>query len=113
MKQVVVNLLQKALEELGVKLKKEEIEKVIETPPSSDMGDYAFPCFFLASKLKSEPQQIALELRAKIKKFPMTDFDDIQTSGAYVNFILDRKNMARKIVWEAITQKKNFGKSKI
>ncbi|MBR9702297.1 arginine--tRNA ligase [Candidatus Pacearchaeota archaeon] len=113
MKQVVVNILQKALKDKGVKMKKDEIERIIEMPPSSDMGDYAFPCFFLASKLKSEPSQIALELRSKIKKYPLTDFDDVQTSGAYVNFILDRKDMARRIVWEAITQKKNFGKSKI
>jgi len=113
MKQVVVNLLQKALKELDVNLTKEEIEKIVETPPSSEMGDYAFPCFFLSSRFKSEPKQIALELRAKIRNFPLTDFDDVQTSGAYVNFILDRKNMARKIVWEAITQKKNFGKTNI
>ena len=113
MKQVVVNLLQKALKKKGIKMKKEEIEKIIEVPPSSEMGDYAFPCFFLAEKLKEEPSQIALEIRAKIHEFPLTDFDDVQTSGPYVNFFLDRKNMARKIVWEVITQERNFGKSKI
>jgi arginyl-tRNA synthetase len=113
MKQVVVKILKKALSEQGVKLKKDEIEKVIEIPPNSEMGDYAFPCFFLAEKLKSEPRQIALEIREKIKRFPLTDFDDIQTSGPYINFFLDRKNMARKVVWDAITQKKNFGKTNI
>jgi len=111
MKQLVVKLIKKALKEKGIKLKKEEIGKILEVPSSFEMGDYAFPCFFLAEKLKSEPHQIALEIREKIKKFPLTDFDDIQTSGAYINFFLDKKNMARKVVWEAITKKKNFGKT--
>ena len=111
MKKVVAKLLKKALKEKGIKLKIEEIGKILEVPLHFEMGDYAFPCFFLAEKLKSEPHQIALEIREKIKKFPLTDFDDIQTSGAYINFFLDRKNMARKVVWEAITKKKNFGKT--
>ena len=29
-------------------LSKEEIEQLIETPPTQDMGDLAFPCFRLA-----------------------------------------------------------------
>jgi len=112
-KKLVVKLLKKALEEKKVKIKEEEIEKYVETPPSIDLGDYAFPCFFLAEQLKQSPNQIALELREKIGNEPPVDFDDVQTQGAYVNFFLDRKNVARKVVWEAITQKKNFGKSKI
>lgn len=113
MKEVVVNILREALSEVGVKLKEEEIDKVLETPPSVDMGDYSFPCFFLASYLKKSPNEIALELREKIGNIPETDLDEVQTSGPYVNFFIDRKNMARKLVWEAITKKKNFGKSKI
>ncbi len=111
MKAKVINILQKALKEKKIKLKKEEIEKLVEVPPSIEMGDYAFPCFFLAEKLRQEPRQIALEVREKIRKFPLTDFDDVQTKGPYINFFLDRKGLARKVVWEAITQKKNYGRS--
>jgi len=110
MKSLILKLLKKALKEKGVKLDKEEIEKFIELPPSSDMGDYAFPCFFLAEKLKQEPTQIALELREKIGTPPVMDFDDIQTSGAYINFFLNRKNLARKLIWEVLTKKEKFGK---
>ena len=110
MKEVVVRLLKKALKEKGIKLNNEEIENLIEIPPNLEMGDYAFPCFFLAEKFKEEPDQIALELREKIKNPPATDFDDVQTSGAYINFFLDRKNLARKLVWEVLTQKQKFGK---
>ncbi len=113
MKARVINLLQKALKEKKIKLKIEEIEKLIEVPPSQEMGDYAFPCFFLSEKLKQDPHQIALEVREKIREFPLTDFDDIQTAGPYVNFFIDRKNLARKVIWEAITQKKNYGRKDV
>jgi len=110
MKETVIKVLKKALEEKGVKLKKEEIEKLLEIPPSIEMGDYSFPCFFLVEKLKQEPGQIALEIREKIGNPPVMEFEDIQTSGAYINFFLNRKDFARKIVWEVLTQKAKFGK---
>jgi len=113
MKKLVVDVLEKALAKKGIKLSRDEIEAKIEVPPSIDMGDFAFPCFFLAERLKDSPNQIALEIRDKIGNPSETDFDDIQTKGPYLNFFIDRKNLARKVVWEAITQKKNYGKSKI
>ena len=113
MKEVVVKILQKALKQLKVEVKEEEIEKRIKIPPSIDMGDYAFPCFFLQDILKDLPHQIALNIREKIKTPTATDFDDIRVDGPYINFILDRKNLARKAVWEIITKKKDYGKNKI
>ena len=110
MKKFVINVLKKALKEKEVKLTYDEIEKILETPPSPEMGDYAFPCFFLSEKLKEEPHEIAIEIRKKIGNPPISDFDDIQTSGGYINFFLNRKEMARKAVWEIITQKEKFGK---
>jgi len=113
MKELVIKLLKKALKEKGVKLKEEEIEKILEVPRSYEMGDYAFPCFFLAEKFKEEPNQIALDLREKIGTPPATDFEDVQTAGPYINFFFNRKSLAKKLVWEVINQKKDFGKSKI
>lgn len=110
MKKEIIKLLKKALKEKGIKLKEEEIGKFIEIPPSPDMGDYSFPCFFLAEKLKQSPHQIALEIREKIGNPPVMDFEDIQTSGPYINFILNRKSLAKKVVWEVLNQKQNFGK---
>lgn len=112
MKEEVIKVLQKALKKIDVKLKKQEIENFLEIPPSAEMGDYAFPCFFLAEKLKQEPRQIALQIREKINEIQV-NFEDIQTSGAYVNFFVNRKDLARQVVWDAITQKENFGKGKI
>jgi arginyl-tRNA synthetase len=110
MEKKIIKLLQKALNEKGIKLKEEEIGKFIETPPSPDMGDYSFPCFFLSERLRKNPHQIALEIREKIGNPPVMDFEDIQTSGPYINFILNRKSLAKKVVWEVLNQKQNFGK---
>ena len=112
MKQAVVNLLKDILKDKGIKLSDEELEKYIEIPPSSELGDYAFPCFFIAKELKQDPHQIALEIREKIGEPPL-DFEDIQTSGGYVNFFLDRKDFARKILKEILNKKENFGKTNI
>ena len=113
MKKDVVKLLQKVLKEKGIKLKEEELERMIEIPPTSEMGDYAFPCFFLSDKLKDSPERIALELRQKIGEPSATNFEDIETRGPYLNFFLNRKSLARQIVWDVLTQKKKYGKSNI
>jgi len=113
MKEMVVSVLKKALKEKGVKLSDKEIENLVEIPPNSEMGDFAFPCFFLSKQLKDNPTQIAIELREKIGTPSATDFEDIQTAGPYINFFFNRTSMARQVVWDAINQKKDFGKSKI
>lgn len=92
MKDVISEILLNILKKEGAKLKKEEIEKFIEVPPNQEMGDYAFPCFFLAGRLKTPPDEIALNIRSYIKEIP-EGFDDIQTSGPYVNFSLIEKHL--------------------
>ena len=47
MKEIVVRLLN---ESLYKKLRKEEIERLIEVPPQQEMGDFAFQCFVLDRK---------------------------------------------------------------
>ncbi len=113
MKKQVAEIIRKALKKLGVSLKVEDVEKRMELPPSVDMGDFSFPVFFLVEKTKMMPNELAIKLRESIGNISETDFDDVQTSGGYVNFFIDRKNMARKVVWEAITQKDKYGKSKV
>ena len=107
----IIQVLKKALIEKKVKLKDEEIDKILEIPPSPKMGDYAFPCFFLAKKLKQNPNKIALEIRKKITN-PPKDIESIQTSGPYINFFINRKKIAENIIKKIIKQKENFGKVK-
>ena len=109
----MAEIIQKALKRLSVRMKLEDIEKRLEIPPKVDMGDFSFPVFFLRDETKMLADELAIKLRAEIGNVSETDFDDVQTVGGYVNFFLDRRNMARKVVWEAITQKSKYGKSKL
>jgi len=109
MKDVISNLLLKALKKEGVTLKKEEIEKLIEIPPSLEIGDYAFPCFFLAGKLKTEPEEIAVNVRGGIEEIP-EGLGDIQTQGPYINFFLDRKKLALNLINEIKSSGNKYGK---
>ena len=54
MKDIIVNLLSKTLNQ-----KPEVIEKILEIPPNNEMGDFAFPCFFLAKEFKKSPNEIS------------------------------------------------------
>ncbi len=112
MKEVVFRILKKAVKELGVKVKDEGLWNIISVPPTPEMGDYSFPCFFLSEALEEEPHEIALRVREAIGEPPATDFEDVQVSGPYVNFILNRKSMAKEVVWNAITWKKKYGQGK-
>jgi|SRR3989344_1944076 len=111
LKEGVAKLLKKALEELEEKIiiKEENILKMIEVPPSAEMGDYSFPCFFLAERLKQEPNEIALSIREKIST--SSEFDDIQTQGAYVNFFVNRKEFTINQIKEILSKKEKFGKN--
>lgn len=112
MKERVIEILKKVLEKRKVKLSQEEIGKFVEIPPSADMGDYAFPCFFLEEKLKQEPHEIALELREKIGT-PPSDFDDIQTKGAYINFFINHREQVYESLKEILKKREKFGESNL
>ncbi len=90
-------------------LKKEEVEKLIEIPPSPELGDYAFPCFVLAKQLKKSPNQIAQELAIKIKS---KEFEKVEAKGPYVNFFLNKSTIAEKTLNEILKQKDKYGFSK-
>ncbi len=112
MKPLVVQTIKKALAKKKIEVSEEEIEKHLEVPPTSDLGDYAFPCFFLAGKLKQDPKKIALIIRELIGNIP-SEFEDIQTQGPYVNFFLDRKDLASSIIDTILKQKDSYGKTDI
>lgn len=111
-KERVAETLNKALIKKQIKLTSQEILERIEIPPSSEMGDFAFPCFFLASQLKKNPADIALEIRELISEVPK-DFQDIQTNGPYINFFVNRSNLAESIIQEILEKKDKFGTNEL
>ena len=94
-----------------IELDKTEIEKLIEIPPSSDLGDYSFPCFQLSKLMRKTPNTIAEEMKARILK-PET-IDKIQNVGGYVNFFVDRAKFSELALKSIIKSGKDYGRSEI
>ena len=71
--------------------------------PKSEFGDYAWPCFILAKKLKKNPIQFAQELSKKIK------ISGIKTKAiqGYLNFFVDKEKFSRGIITKILKEKKN------
>ncbi len=112
-KSEIINLLAKE-----TKLRKEEIENLIEIPPTSELGDYAFPCFILSKHFKKSPSEIALKLSRELsKEIEATknlgslgkNINEIKAVGPYLNFFVNKINLAEKI----IKINSNFGKTNI
>lgn len=108
MKSEIAKILSQVLEKKGVKLEKDFIEKLIEIPPSSEMGDFAFPCFALAKELKKAPQQIASDLVVEISK-SKNSLDKVQAQGPYVNFFVKRGNFAEDTIKNILKEKGKYG----
>ena len=70
-------------------------ESLLEVPPDSKMGDYAFPCFRLSKSLRLAPPLIAGKLCAAVD---CPDFCRAEQAGGYLNFFLNRENFAGDIL---------------
>ena len=90
-------------------LTEEEISDLIEIPPNSDMGDYAFPVFKLAKTFRKAPNLIAEELAKK--EFNNENINKIANVGPYVNFFVDNSKLVESVLTEAV--KDDFGSSHI
>jgi len=104
-KSIIVELLSS---ELSGKLTSDEIERLIEIPPSEQMGDFAFPCFPLARILRKSPPVIAEQLASELKLPP--EFESVKAVSGYLNFYLDKKVLARRVLTD--TSSPDFGKGK-
>ena len=90
-----------------VPLEPEQIAEDIESPPSLEMGDYAFPCFKLAKVEKAAPPKIAAELAGKVQSSPM--FARVEAAGPYVNFYCNRGALTDYTLKEVTRYKDKFG----
>ena len=109
MKDVIIKLLSN---ELAASLNRNEITKLLETPPTDTMGDFAFPCFPLARVLKKNPMQIAETLSTKIVR--PAEIERICATSGYLNFFIDKKVMTERVLSTAFDPafgKKQLGKT--
>ncbi len=109
-KKQIISLLYK---ELKNNLTKKQIENLIEIPPSENLGDYAFPCFSLAKKLKKSPnlisQNITENLNKELENNKKSDIEKIQQKGSYVNFFINKQKLAKQII--SIDEKLGYSKT--
>lgn len=94
----------------NIDLDLDKIESLIEIPPKSDMGDFAFPCFQLAKVMKKAPNMIAKDIVDVINK---DGFEKVESLGPYINFFMDKVKFSESIVNEILSEKDSYGSSKI
>lgn len=66
-------------------------------PEDASKADLALPCFKLAPKMKSNPQELAKKIAAAVKS---ANLNIAHSENAYVNFYLNRKAISREILAE-------------
>ncbi|WP_390406929.1 arginine--tRNA ligase [Lacticaseibacillus jixiensis] len=91
-KQQVAATLHAALQD---QLDLDTISGLLETPKTSDLGDYAFPTFALAKIYHKAPKQIAQDL---VGELDTTPYELVQAVGGYVNFFLDKVSFAHDVL---------------
>ena len=87
----------------------EEIVELIEIPPNSDMGDYAFPCFKLAKVFRKAPNMIASDLAENIAAEGA--ISKVEPAGGYVNFFVNKSQLAKTVINDVLTKGKKYGHS--
>ncbi|MBI2141035.1 arginine--tRNA ligase [Candidatus Woesearchaeota archaeon] len=98
----------------GIGVEAAEIDSKIEVPADDSLGDYAFPCFSLAKAMKKSPAAIAMEIAAAIGNDAAKSLliDRVQPAGPYVNFFVNKKELAAAVIGEANKSRDSYGSGK-
>ena len=84
----------------------DEILAQLTIPPNPALGDYAFPCFKLGKNAKEEADKIKLKI--KIPPF----LSEIKVAGPYLNFFLNKTQLAQETLTRIKKEKKKYGAGK-
>ena len=85
-----------------------QYEALLEVPPDSKMGDFAFPCFRLSKALRMGPPMIAQKLCEAIDKPALCRAENV---NGYLNFFLNRENFARDTLQKVMAAPEKWGSS--
>ena len=89
----------------------EQLASFIETPPNTDMGDFALPCFKLSKILRMPPVKIAESLAAAFT--PDERISGAAAVNGYLNFRINRGGFADTLLTEITFKGNLFGSSSI
>ncbi|MDR0886905.1 MAG: arginine--tRNA ligase, partial [Clostridiales Family XIII bacterium] len=115
----------------------QELYDTIEVPTDRANGDYAFPCFKLAKAFRKAPPMIAQDVAERVlalivgkkkdedenpirelsyadsKDWGQKPVESVVANGGYVNFYINRADMAREVVDEVRTLDGGYGRSAV
>ena len=80
-------------------------------PPDAKMGNISLPCFGLAKSLKKNPIEIAKDLAQKLPA--NKNIAQIQSTGAYLNFVFNKEELAENIITQITKEEDKYGKTNI
>lgn len=86
-----------------------EIYEALALPPTSEMGDYALPCFRFAKVFRKSPALIAEELKGKIS--PDEVISEISAVNGYLNFKVNKNRLAEEVIGKILEEKDAYGAS--
>ncbi|MBW8889047.1 MAG: arginine--tRNA ligase [Fibrobacteres bacterium] len=88
----------------------QDIVHAITLPQHLGQGDFAFPCFPLAKKLRKAPPAIAIELAGQIK--PTASIVKVEALNGYLNFFVDAAEFARRTLGPIAEEGAAYGTSR-
>jgi len=92
----------------ALEIEAEDVLRSIEIPPKQEMGDFAFPCFQLAKKLRKAPNMIAADLKEKLD---IPEIERVEVLGPYVNFFLNKSIYLEGVVQKVLEDQADYGSS--
>lgn len=91
-------------------LSAQDIVPAITLPQHAGHGDFAYPCFPLAKRLRKAPPAIANELAGQIR--PTPSIVKIEALNGYLNFFVDPADFARRTLGRIAAEGAGYGSSR-
>jgi arginyl-tRNA synthetase len=89
---------------------RKDVERGLEKPPENIESDLAFSCFLLAKKKKKNPAEISKEISGKLR--PSGLVGEISFYGPYINFFVDWKSAAGRLLSSIKKSRGRYGRGK-
>lgn len=87
----------------------EEIYAALALPPTTEMGDYALPCFKFAKIFRKSPALIAEELKERFETDDVVC--EVSAVNGYLNFKIDKTGFARHVLERILSEGDAYGSS--
>ena len=87
----------------------EEVYDALALPPTSDMGDYALPCFRFAKIFRKSPALIAEQLKGQIS--PDGVISEVSAVNGYLNFKVNKTRLSQEVIGRILSEREDYGAS--